>query len=266
MLSKPRHCNLLCAGRNGGPTKISAGALFETHSCAAETRSVSPSQVWCAIIGWLLPVLAPVFAITVAFPVLDVGRLARNELNQAYPCLNNTHPNTYATCDAGQVFADLYFWNLTNPLAFLAGTQPPALQEVGPFVFRVHRVVYNVAFNANWYRVNTSSHQWSEFDEAATAAACDALQDNASMRCPALGDPLTLVNRYIHCGSLIQPPQCRLFAARANKGFPCERICVYTLLLSMLLLLHRTFLVGTLINTQRVSRCPRPHSLPPAHP
>lgn len=149
--------------------------------------------MWGAIIGWLLPVLAPVFVIAVAFPMLDVGLLTRNELNQAYPCLNDTRPNTYATCDAASIVADVYFWNITNPTAFLAGTQPPILEEIGPFVFNVHRVVYNVAFDAHWYRVNTSSHQWSEFDADATAAACDG---NAA-RCAGLDAPLTLVNRWV---------------------------------------------------------------------
>ncbi len=143
--------------------------------------------------------MAPLFAITVALPAVDINLLSSSELNQAYPCLNDTRPNTYSTCDGAEIFADLYFWNITNAAAFLNGTEPPQLEEVGPLVFRVHRTIYNVAYDAQWHRINTSSHMWSVYDANATAEACVLGQQGAGgsvSACVSLEDPLYLINRY----------------------------------------------------------------------
>lgn len=37
------------------------------------------------------------------------------------------------TCE-NNLKAYIYFWNITNPDAVIAGTEPPALEEVGPYV------------------------------------------------------------------------------------------------------------------------------------
>ena len=41
-------------------------------------------------------------------------------------------------CDTHAV-STFYFWNLTNPAEVVAGTAPPALREVGPFVMHKTR-------------------------------------------------------------------------------------------------------------------------------
>ncbi|TFG06376.1 MAG: hypothetical protein EU539_07810 [Promethearchaeota archaeon] len=48
--------------------------------------------------------------------------------------------------DAPKMYSTYYLWNLTNPIAFLAG-EKPIYKEVGPFKFREYKYKYDIEFN-----------------------------------------------------------------------------------------------------------------------
>ena len=77
-------------------------------------------------------------------------------------------------CDTHAV-STFYFWNLTNPAEVVAGTAPPALREVGPFVMhKTREKKSNVTFHqhANTSAVSFVSTTYAEWDEASFCDGC----------------------------------------------------------------------------------------------
>ena len=81
-------------------------------------------------------------------------------------------------CDTHAV-SKFFFWNLTNPLEFLAGTQPPELEEVGPFVMRGGKEKKNnVTFSGNGDSVvSFIATSYASWDPVSFCETCD-LNDN----------------------------------------------------------------------------------------
>jgi hypothetical protein len=66
---------------------------------------------------------------------------------------------------------------------WLAGSEPPAFQQVGPYAFAAQEVRYDMQYYANWTEVAFTYHQWAEF-----------LPDRSCQGC-SLNDTITGVNR-----------------------------------------------------------------------
>ena len=80
-------------------------------------------------------------------------------------------------CDTHAV-STFYFWNLTNADAVVAGTAPPALREIGPFVMHKGKEKKsNVTFHgAREDRVSYVATSYAEWDESSFCEGC-ALDD-----------------------------------------------------------------------------------------
>lgn len=89
--------------------------------------------------AWVQPWLAPIILVLLCLPLIDIAILGQNYITAgSSACYNNTQMNlTNVQCEAAYAYADFYYWNITNPSAFMAGLEPPALQEVGPYTYQV---------------------------------------------------------------------------------------------------------------------------------
>lgn len=89
--------------------------------------------------GWVMPWLAPMVLVLICLPLIDLGLLSTNYITTgSSACFANTQQNlTNVQCEAAFAYADFYYWNITNPTAFMAGLEPPVLQEVGPYTYQV---------------------------------------------------------------------------------------------------------------------------------
>ncbi|TXT67626.1 MAG: hypothetical protein BAJALOKI1v1_40029 [Promethearchaeota archaeon] len=57
---------------------------------------------------------------------------------------------TFVTNDypgAPEEYKTYYLWNLTNPDAFLSGSEPPVYEEIGPFRFKYLKYKYDISYN-----------------------------------------------------------------------------------------------------------------------
>lgn len=99
--------------------------------------------------GWVMPWLAPMILVLLCLPLVDLALLGANYITAgSSACFANMQMNlTTVQCDAAFAYADFYYWNITNPSAFMAGTEPPVLEEVGPYIYTVHEERVNLV----WY-------------------------------------------------------------------------------------------------------------------
>ena len=77
----------------------------------------------------------------------------------------------------GSVQARYFLWNITNPNEYLQGSQPPELEEVGPFTYTSYEKVYNASFSRNKTMVD---YDYTYFWEFSAQDSCEACQDPAS--------------------------------------------------------------------------------------
>jgi hypothetical protein len=57
-------------------------------------------------------------------------------------------------------------------LQWVAGSAPPAYEQVGPYVFKAKEVRYDVNYNANWTEVGFTYHQYAELVPEASCPTC----------------------------------------------------------------------------------------------
>lgn len=75
-------------------------------------------------------------------------------------------------CDTPQV-TSFYLWNLTNPHEVVAGTAPPKLHEVGPYVMHKSKEKrHNITFFDNGTKVSFISTAYAEWDYDRFCANC----------------------------------------------------------------------------------------------
>ena len=69
--------------------------------------------------------------------------------------------------------ASIYFWNVTNPSQVLAGTHPPALVEVGPYVMsNTVNKRQNITFSNDDTEVSFVSTLYADMDAANFCDGC----------------------------------------------------------------------------------------------
>eukprot|EP00898_Chlorokybus_atmophyticus_P006710 jgi/Chlat1/703/Chrsp104S01203 len=73
-------------------------------------------------------------------------------------------------------YQTLYFWNITNKDQFMNGLEPPMLQEVGPYVFKSTRRVYNVTWLDDGKQVLRKSNSFYQFKPKLSCPTCHLRQ------------------------------------------------------------------------------------------
>lgn len=121
--------------------------------------------IWGGFIWWLGPVLG----LFVVDPMIQLMLLDYSVITPATQCFDHRLPNQ--TCDT-DVMVDYYFWNMTNSDAWLAGSSPPAYDQVGPYAFRAKEVRYNMKYDPNWTHVEYTYHQYVEFLPETSCPTC----------------------------------------------------------------------------------------------
>lgn len=77
------------------------------------------------------------------------------------------------TCE-NHLESHIYFWNVTNPSDVLAGTAPPNLSEVGPYVLsRTINKRQNITFSSDEKEVSFISTLYAEADVGSFCSGCD---------------------------------------------------------------------------------------------
>lgn len=70
-------------------------------------------------------------------------------------------------------------------LQWLAGTEAPTYQEVGPYTFKVSEARTNMGYTSDWSSVNYTYYQFQEFDPGNSCSSCT------------MADRVIGVNRYL---------------------------------------------------------------------
>ena len=132
------------------------------------------------ITGVLMFVGGPILEIFLVQPLISLLLQEAATITPDTGCFNHRLMNQ--TC-SDDVIVEYYFWNMTNAAAWLAGGEPPAYQELGPYAFASKEVRYNLSYTEAWDAVEYTYHQYAEF-----------LPDKSCVACR-LNDTFTSVNR-----------------------------------------------------------------------
>ena len=77
----------------------------------------------------------------------------------------------------GSVKAKYFLWNITNANEYLQGSEPPHLEEVGPFVYNSYEKVYNAQFSLNKTMVNYDYTYFWNFSTPDSCKTCQSPED-----------------------------------------------------------------------------------------
>lgn len=136
--------------------------------------------VYFFVTGVLMFVGGPCAEIFLVQPLISLLLQDTATITPDTRCFN--HRLESQTCP-DDVVVEYYFWNVTNAAAWLAGSQPPAYEELGPYAFASKEVRYNLTYSESWDAVEYTYHQYAEFLPSKSCASCR------------LNDTFTSVNR-----------------------------------------------------------------------
>lgn len=150
--------------------------------------------IYFFVTGVLMFVGGPCAEIFLVQPLISLLLQDTATITPDTGCFNHRLANQ--TC-ADDVVVEYYFWNMTNAAAWLAGSGPPAYEEIGPYAFASKEVRYNLTYSESWDAVEYTYHQYAEFLPSKSCASCR------------LNDTLTSVNRaylqFIAAGQGVPP-------------------------------------------------------------
>ena len=150
--------------------------------------------IYFFVTGVLMFVGGPCAEIFLVQPLISLLLQDSATITPDTGCFNHRLANQ--TC-ADDVVVEYYFWNVTNAAAWLAGSEPPAYEELGPYAFASKEVRYNLSYSESWDAVEYTYHQYAEF-----------LPDKSCPSC-GLNDTFTSVNmaylQFISAGQNVPP-------------------------------------------------------------
>ena len=150
--------------------------------------------IYFFVTGVLMFVGGPCAEIFLVQPLISLLLQDSATITPDTGCFNHRLANQ--TC-ADDVVVEYYFWNVTNAAAWLAGSEPPAYEELGPYAFASKEVRYNLSYSESWDTVEYTYHQYAEF-----------LPDKSCPSC-GLNDTFTSVNmaylQFISAGQNVPP-------------------------------------------------------------
>ena len=165
--------------RSASGSSISASAACSCSSGVQFSRFSSSSRSSRSSSRYVSPTPPTLYPI----PSFTRSSFARQDAATVTPDTACYDPRLLNQTCPDDVTVEYYLWNITNAPAWLAGTEAPAYDEIGPYAFKTSEVRYNLTYDPQWESVEYAFHQYAAFDPEHSCSGCS------------LNDTLTSVNR-----------------------------------------------------------------------
>ncbi|RMZ54053.1 hypothetical protein APUTEX25_002630 [Auxenochlorella protothecoides] len=163
-------CQIKIHPEPGEATTHTAETLVQSYQFPGDrTSSRRYWLLFSLLLGSILWWLGPLMGIFVLDPFLQLLLDASQVITPDTDCYDNRMISQ--SCKS-ETFIDYYFFNITNAEQWLAGTEPPAYHEVGPYTFATGEKHFDVQYSSDWSTVSYSYYQWQTLRPDLSCAGC----------------------------------------------------------------------------------------------
>ncbi|KAI3426439.1 hypothetical protein D9Q98_008807 [Chlorella vulgaris] len=207
---------------NGEPMNGGVNPLIQTYVMPGDLRSkpryfLTVAVVVAGCMWWM----GPMIGVFVVDPMIQLTLSNFQVITSKTDCFD--HRMDHQVCEDSGVKANYYFYNITNVDQWIAGTEPPAYVEVGPYAFATSEVRYDMKYDKDWNQVSYSYHTIETFDRGLSCPTCT------------LDDSLTVVNRgYQQFYAAMRRMAAALSGPGSDSVLPEEQVKVIIMPLTLL--------------------------------